>query len=196
MKRLTLTLCLLLVAGAAHAFDPSPSHAPMRIGILRAPQAFYYENAEHVHRAVTAALRDELRTRRFDVVMIDATFDDLSRDEHPQADYFVEIAGDSRTDDRGGVGVAGPHAAMSLGMLVSDVAADVFVYDGATLEQLAHEAMSKRDRAFVPTSVGIGGPSLFAWIATPFIERAQVRSVARQLARDIAARVDDVVRSR
>ena len=54
MKRLILTLSLLLVAGAAHAFDPSPSDQPVRIGILRAPGAYYYENAEYVHRAVTA----------------------------------------------------------------------------------------------------------------------------------------------
>ena len=194
MKRLTLALCLLLVAGAAHAFDPEP--APVRIGILRAPDAFHYENAEHVHRAITASLRDELRSRGLETVMVDWTYDELPRDAQPVADFYVEIAGDSRTEDRGGVGVGGRHASVSLGMLVSDVAADVFVYDAFTLEQLAHESMSKRDKAFVPTSVGLGGGNLFAWIATPFIERAQVRSVARQLARDIAGRVDAVVRTR
>ena len=196
MKRLTLALCLLLVSGAAHAFDPSPSNGPVRIGILRAPDAYYYENAEHVHRAIREALRNELRTRGFEVTLIDWTFDDLPRDAEPVADYYVEIAGDSRTEDRGGVGVGGRHATMSMGMVVADVAADVFVYDGATLEQLAHESLSKRDRAFMPTSVGVGGANVFAWIATPFIERAQVRSVARQLARDIAGRVDGVVRAR
>lgn len=196
MKRLTLALCLLLVAGAAHAFDPTPSDSPVRIGILRAPDAYSYENAEHVHRAITAALRDELRARGFEAVTVDWTYDDLPRDAEPAADYYVEITGDSRTEDRGGIGIGGRHASMSLGMVVSDVAADVFVYDGATLERLAHESMSKRDRAFMPTSVGVGGASLFAWIATPFIERAQVRGVARQLARDIAARVDGVVRGR
>lgn len=194
MKRLTLALCLLLVAGAAHAFDPAP--APVRIGLLRAPDAFYYENAEHVHRALTASLRNELRARGFEMVMVDWTYDDLPRDAQPVADFYVEIAGDSRTEDRGGVGVGGRHASVSLGMLVSDVAADVFVYDAFTLERLAHESMSKRDKAFVPTSIGVGGDHLFAWIATPFIERAQVRSVAKQLARDIAGRVDAVVRTR
>lgn len=193
MKRLTLALCLLLAAGAAHAFDPT--HAPVTIGLLRAPDAFHYENAEHVHRAVTAALRDELRARGFETVTIDWTYDELPREARPLADYYVEIAGDSRTEDRGGVGVAGRHAAVSLGMLVSDVAADVFVYDAETLEQIAHESMSKRDKAFVPTSVGVGGANVFAWIATPFIERAQVRSVSRQLARDIAGRIDAVVRT-
>lgn len=197
MKRLTLALCLLLVAGAAHAFDPRPSAGSrVSIGILRAPDAFYYENAEHVHRAITAALRDELRSRGFETVTVDWTYDDLPRDAKPVCDYYVEIAGDSRTEDRGGVGVGGRHATMSLGMLVSDVAADVFVYDAFTLEQVAHESMSKRDKAFVPTSVGIGGSNVFAWIATPFIERAQVRSVAKQLARDLAGRVDAVVRAR
>ena len=196
MKRLTLTLSLLLVTGAAYAFDPVPSREPVRIGILRAPAAFDYENAEHVQRTVTTTLRNELRARGFDVRMIDATFDELSRDGEPLADFLIEIAGDSRTEDRGGVGGGGRHASMSLGMLVSDVATDVFVYDGETLEQLAHEQLSKRDKAFVPTSVGVGGANLFAWFATPIIERAQVRGVARGLGRDIAGRVEDVVRAR
>jgi hypothetical protein len=196
MKRLTLTLLLLLATGAAYAFDPASSREPVRVGILRAPAAFDYDNAEHVHRAVTTSLRDALRGRGFEVRMIDASFDELPRDGEPLADFLIEIAGDSRTEDRGGVGVAGRHASVSLGMLVSDVATDVFVYDGATLEELAHEQMSKRDKAFVPTSVGIGGGNLFAWLATPIIERAQVRGVARDLGRDIAARVDDVVRVR
>jgi len=196
MKRLMLTLSLVLVAGAAHAFDPTRSTSPVRIGILRAPDAYFYENAEQVHTAIREALRADLRSRGYEVVLVERTFDDLGGDERPDVDYFVEIAGDSRTEDRGGVGIGGSHAAMSLGMLVWDVAADVFVYDGVTLEELAHESMSKRDRSFVPTSVGVGGSNLFAWVATPFIERAQVRGVSRQLARDIAGRVDDVVRAR
>ncbi|HVG25508.1 MAG TPA: hypothetical protein VND45_15230 [Thermoanaerobaculia bacterium] len=196
MKRLTLTLCLLLVTGAAHAFDPAPSHAPVRIAILRAPDAYYYENADHVHRAIRESLRSELRARGFEVSLIDWTYDELPRDARPAADYYIEIAGDSRTEDHGGVGVTGRHAAMSMGMVVADVAADVFVYDADTLEQLAHESLSKRDHAFVPTSVGVGGANVFAWIAMPFIERAQVRGVSRQLARDIAGRVENVVRAR
>ncbi len=197
MKRLTLTLCLLLAAGSAYAFDPVPSREPVRIGILRAPAAYYYENAEQVHRAVVTSLRDRLRSRGFEVTLVDATYDEIAHsDGRPDADYLVEIAGDSRTEDHGGMGVSGPHAAVSLGMLVSDVAADVFVYDGVTLEELEHESMSKRDKAFVPTGVGIGGTNIFAWIATPIIERAQVRGVARDLARDIATRVEDVVRGR
>ena len=196
MKRLTLALCLLLVAGAAHAFDPTPSTSPIRIGILRAPHAYYYENADFVHTAIRESLRSDLRSRGYEVTLVERTFDDLSADERPDVDYFVEIAGDSRTEDHGGVGVGGNHASLSLGMLVSDVAADLFVYDGHTLEELSHESMSKRDKAFVPTSVGVGGANLFAWIATPFIERAQVRSVSKQLARDIAGRVDAVVQGR
>jgi hypothetical protein len=199
MKRLILSLCLLTVGtGLSPSRDglkPVPTSA-VRIGILRAPDAFYYANAEHVYRSMRETLRSELRARGYETVLVDWTFDDLPRDAEPAADYYVEIAGDSRTEDRGGVGVSGRYAAMSMGMLVSDVAADVFVYDAATLEQLAHESMSKRDRAFVPTSVGVGGGNLFAWIAAPIIERAQVRSVSRQLARDIAARVDGVVRAR
>lgn len=197
MKRLILALCLLLAAGGAEAFDPAVPGPPVRIGILRAPAAYYFENAEHVQNAIRESLRADLRTRGYDVVLVDRRFDELSdAEESFDVDYFIEIAGDSRTESHGGVGVGAPHAAVSMGMLVADVGADLFVYDGATLEEIAHTPMSKRNKAFVPTSVGVGGAGLFAWIATPFIERAQVRSVARQLAKDIATEVDNVVRAR
>lgn len=196
MKRLVLTLSLLLAAGAAHAFDPTAEPSATRIGILRAPASYFHENAERVHATLRETLRSELRARGYEATLVERTFDDLDREEVAEVDFLVEIAGDSRSEERGGIGVGGPHASVTLGRVVADVAADVFVYDAATLEQLSHESLSKRDSAVMPTSIGAGGARIFAWIAAPILERAQVRGVARQLARDIASQVDGVVRSR
>ena len=193
MKRLLFALSVLLLPGVAFAFDPSP--ATVRIGILRAPDTFRYEAAEHVHRAIRESLSAELRSRGFDAYEVEANFDQVSRDADRNADFYVEIAGDSETSDRGGLGVGGRHASLTMGKLVSTVAADFFVYDGRTMEMIANDTLTGRDSAFVPTSVGIGGSNLFAWIAMPFIERAQVRGVARDVARELAGRVTVAVRS-
>jgi hypothetical protein len=192
MKRLLIALCILLPAGAALAFDPAP--APVSIGILSAPDTFRYDEA--VYRAVRESLRDELKARGVDAFLADADFDRISRDEARSADYYVEIVGDTRTDDYGGVGVSGRHADVGLGVLVSRMAADVYIYEGRTLELVGSESLAKRNTAVLPTGVGIGDHNLFAWIATPFVERAQMRRVARAVGVDMAGRVVAVVRSR
>jgi hypothetical protein len=64
------------------------------------------------------------------------------------------------------------------------------------MEMIANDTLTGRDSAFVPTAVGIGGSRIFGWIAMPFIERAQVRGVARDVARELAGRVTAAVRSR
>lgn len=193
MKRLLIALMLLVVPGMALALDREP--APVRIGILRAPDTARLAYAEDLHRIIRDALRDELRERGADAYLAEVTFDALGRDVEPTADYYVELAGDAWTDDRGGIGVGGRHADVSLGVLVSGAAADVFIYDGQSLEMIARDSVARRNKALLPTGVGVGGRSLFAWIALPF-ERAQERRVARALAGEIAARVLAAVRER
>lgn len=196
MKRLLIAFCLLVVPGMAHAFESDS--AALRIGILRTPDSPRLAHAEDLHNTIREALRAELRSRGVDAYLAVVTFDDLSKDDGDtaDADYFVELAGDAWLDDRGGIGVGGRHADMSIGVVDSKVAADVFVYDGRTLEMIVRESLSKRNRSVMPTGVGVGSRSLFGWIALPFVERAQVRRVARSLADDIADVVLGAVRER
>ena len=184
MKRLMFAAVLLLAASAAHAFDATPARP--RIGVLRGPEWFM---------SFHDTLQSELRQRGFDVYTEDSTFDDLSLNPDRDADWYIEIVpGDSDTVDYGGLGVGTRHADVSLGLLVSRVGAEARVYRGRTLELVASESSTKKNTAFVPTSVGIGTRSLFAVIALPFVERAQTRGVAKSVARDLAGRIATAVR--
>jgi hypothetical protein len=185
-------LALTLVATPLAAFDATP--AKPRIGIVRAPGTFRFERGAYIQDAVRNALRDELRRHGYDAFTAESTLEQMSRFEDRSADILIEIVGESDVDDYGGIGVGGRHADVSLGVLVSRVAADVNIYDGRTLELIATDSLTKRSTAVVPTSIGIGDRHLFAVIALPFIERAQVRSVARAAAREMATRVTEVVR--
>jgi len=191
MKRIVLAVC---IAGALPllAFDTTPFKP--RIGVVRAEGTSRHDRDAHVQNAVRNALRDELRSRGFDAYTAESTIEQIGRSDDRSADFFVEIVGDAETDDYGGVDIGGRHADVTLGVLVSRVAADVRMYDGVTLELIATESLSKRSTAVVPTSIGLGDHGLFAVIALPFLERVQVRSVARACAREMAARVTDVVR--
>lgn len=191
MKRLLIALCLLFPAGAALAFDPAP--ATLRIGIVRAP-AHPYD--EYTHRMLRESLRDELKSRGLEAFLIDAELEDIAEEDDRSADYYVEIAGDTRFRDHGGVGVGGRHADVALGVVSSRVAADLIVYEGDSLERIAEETLSKKNTALMPTGVGVGGRSLFAWIALPLVERVQTRNVARAVAREMSEHVIDAVRSR
>lgn len=197
MKRLvyafTGALSLVLLAGAAHAFDPTPGRP--RIGVLRAHETFAYERESLIQKTFHEALYAELRERGFEVYEVEATFDELSLDPDRDADWYIEVVpATADTVDYGGVGVATRHTDVTLGVLVSRVAAEAHVYRGRTLERVASESLAKKNTAVVPTSVGVGTRSVFAAIALPFIERAQVRGVARSAARELAARVTKVVR--
>lgn len=195
MKRAVSAACVVLVALAATpllGFDATP--VKPRIGIVRAPATYRFERGEYVQNAVRKALRDELRRHGYDAFTAEATLAQMAAHEDRTADLLIEIVGQSDVEDYGGVGVGGRHADVSLGVLVSRVAADVNIYDGETLELIASDSLMKRSTTVVPTSIGIGDRHLFAVIALPFLERAQVRSVARAAARELASRVGDVVR--
>lgn len=194
MKRLAIAVGLLLLAGAAHAFDASPARP--RIGVLRPHETYAFERESAVQNAFHDALHAELRERGFEVFEVDATFDELSMEPDRDADWYVEvIPAGAETVDHGGLGVGTRHADVTLGLVVSRVGAEANIYRGRTLELIATETLQKKNTALMPTSVGFGGRSLFAAIALPFVERAQVRGVARSAARELAGRIAAVAKA-
>lgn len=194
MKRLTLAVFLLLIAGAAYAFDASPARP--RIGVLRPHDTYAFERESSIQNIFHDALHAELRERGFDAFEVEMTFAELAVEPDRDADWYVEvIPGSAETTDHGGVGVGTRHSDVTLGVVVSRVAAEVNIYRGRTLELIATESLKKRNTALMPTSVGFGGRSLFAVIALPFVERAQVRSVTRSAARELAGRIAAVARA-
>jgi len=184
MKRLLIAVWLIMVPGVALAFDPATRAT--RIGVLRGDG--------DVQQFVVDTLRKELRERGFDAFDALRTHEELIEDGAAVADFYIELAGArTTTTEHGGVGIGGRHGDVSLGLLISRVAAELRVYDGETLELVASHDLAKRNTALVPTSVGIGSRALFAWVALPFIERAQVRSVMRATAREAAVVVAEAV---
>lgn len=184
MKRLLIAMLLIAPSGVAFAFDNA--RPVTRVGVLR--------GLHEMQDDVAAALRNELRARGIDAFDAVRTYDEAIRDGVPVADYYVEVmSAEASSVDHGGVGVGTRHAGVSIGVLVSRVVAELRVYD-ADMELLESRDLRKRNTAVVPTSIGVGGGSLFAYIALPYIERAQIRRVVRAAGRAAAEEVLDVVR--
>lgn len=186
MKRLLAVASLLLLATSALAFDSTKS--VQRVGVLR--------SGHEVDSTMTRALVGDLRNRGFDAFDVGLTYDELLDEEAvPIADYIVEIrGGEPQTSDHGGVGISGRHADLELGIVSSKVKAELIVYDGGTMETIATSDLSKRTTALMPTGVGIGGRAIYAYLALPFIERAQHRNVAKKAAREAASFVTATIR--
>jgi hypothetical protein len=187
MKRLLPLLCVMLLATTAFAFDSTKRAG--RIGVLSA--------MSEGESTVVRALLNELRGRGLDAFDAGRTYDELMDDEAVAiADYIVEVrGGEAHTEDYGGIGIGGRHGDLELGVVVSKVAAELRVYDGATMKLIARTDLSKRTAAVMPTSIGIGGGSIYAYLALPLIERAQHRNVAKKAAREAASFVIATVRS-
>lgn len=187
MKRLSLAVVLLLAATSAFAFDQTKSADT--IGVLR--------SGHDADTTMTRALISSLRSRGFDAFDAEMTYDELlDREAVAIADYVVEIrGGQPLTTDHGGVGIDGRHASVELGIVSSNVRAELIVYDGATMEVMATTDLSKRTTALVPTGVGVGGGWLYAYVALPFIERVQHRGVAKKAAKEAASFVVATVRA-
>ena len=184
---------MLIVPSAAMAFDGT--RRAERIAVLRAPDTHIRADDAVVSDAVTTSLTRELRRRGFDAFDAERTYDEAMRDGAADADYLIEIVGaGADVRDHAGIGVGGRNAEISLGVVVSRVAAELRVYDGETMELIASEDLSARSTAVLPTGVGVGGRAIFAWVALPLVERAQLRSVARAAARDAASAVTAAVR--
>lgn len=179
MRRLIVFVSLMLLAASAFAFDSTKS-AP-RIGVLL--------SGHDVNPTMMRALIGELRGRGFDAFDVGLTYDELMDEEAvPIADYIIEIrGGEAHATGHGGVGIDGRHAGVELGIVSSKVKAELIVYDGNTMEKMAASELSKRTTALIPTGVGVGGGWLYAYVALPFIERAQNRNVARKAAREAAS---------
>ncbi|HEY0159543.1 MAG TPA: hypothetical protein VGF28_19810 [Thermoanaerobaculia bacterium] len=184
MKRLLIAMLLIAPSGVAHAFDVE--RPALRVGVLR--------GLHEMQDDVAAELRRELRARGVDAFDAVRTYDEAVRDGAPVADYYVEImSAEASSVEHGGVGVGTRHAGVSIGVLVARLVGELRVYD-ADMELLDSRDLRKRNTAVVPTSIGVGGGSIFAYIALPYIERAQVRRVVRAAGRAAAEQVLDVVR--
>jgi hypothetical protein len=188
MKRLTLILGFAITV-PAFALTQSPRPGD-RIGVLRMTDRYTRGAEAAVAKTVQTALRHELRDLGFDAYDARLTFDELSRHSLPPAEYFVEvISGPSASNPVGGAGVGIRAVSVEVGVVVAEVAAEVRVYDGRTLNQIAQFDLRKNTTAVVPMGIGLGGRWSWAYIALPFIQYGQYRAAAHAVARQAAERI-------
>jgi hypothetical protein len=188
MKRLVPILLAAFLAVPAFAIVTDRGPVPQagdRIGILMMPERYAEGSNSLIADHVRRYLREELRGAGFDAYDAGRTYDDLDRRDPQNADYYIEIVGadgDSREHDLGGIQT--DHGGVEIGLSVARVAAAIRIYDGRSLELLHTYDLHGKSRIVVPTDVNVGVRGLIAWIAVPFIEHAQFRIAAHDVARD------------
>ena len=188
MKRLTLILGFAITV-PAFALTQSPRPGD-RIGVLRMPGRYARGAEETVAKTVQLDLRRELRDLGFDAYDARLSFDELSRNALPAAEYFVEIiSSPSGNRPVGGAGVGVGALSVDVGVVVAEVAAEVRVYEGRTLRTIEQFDLRQHNTRFVPMGIGLGGRWSWLYVALPFMQYGQYRAAAHEVARDAAERI-------
>jgi hypothetical protein len=173
----------------AFALTRSPQPGD-RIGILRMSDRYGY-GAEHtVANTLQHDLRRELRALGFDAFDTGMTYDELSRQGLPNADFYVEVVSSHAANrEIGGIGTGAGPVAVEVAIVVARVAAELRLYDARTLDIIERYDLQKKNTAVVPTAIGVGGRSVWASIMLPFVQYGQYRAAAREVAHEAAARI-------
>jgi hypothetical protein len=187
MKRLALILGFAITV-PAFALTQSPLPGD-RIGVLRMSDRYTHGAEQAVAKMVQTELRRELRDHGFDAYDARLTYDELSRHSLPAAEYFVEIISSHSGNPVGGAGVGSRAVSVEVGVVVAEVAAQVRVYDGRTLNQIAQFDLHKNTTAVLPMGIGLGGRFAWAYFALPFMQYGQYRIAAHAVARQAAERI-------
>ncbi|HEX6158776.1 MAG TPA: hypothetical protein VF111_01335 [Thermoanaerobaculia bacterium] len=191
MKRFAFALCLLLLVPAvAYAFEPEPrsDERPMRIGLLRIP------NGGTVGEQIVEHIRRELRSAGYDAYTIPATYEEVRDGMGADADFYVEVVSDAHTTPAAGIGVGGRNVGVSVAVVVSEIAGELRIFDGRSMELLASHDLQERRSSVLPTGIGVGNGHFAVDVALPFARWAQNRRVMRGAAREAAAAVVATVR--
>jgi hypothetical protein len=193
MKRLALLLALLSIPVAVQAFDEQKPAGAVRIGVLRNVSSLDQRRVATTG-TLPSSVRDRLRRDGFDAFTLDATLDELEQRQDRDADYYVELSSSSRYDDPyAQVGIGNRNFQVGVGVVSTEVAAEVDVYDGRTLELVARYDLRAGRTAVGPTSVAAGGGSIFALVQIP-IGYWQYASAVRQVAKQAAVKIAETVR--
>ena len=188
MKKL-MPLLLCAIAIPAFALTTAPRRGD-RIGVLRISDRFAYRAEQSVSNAIQDDLRRELDDLGFNAFDARISYDQLLRRGPEDADYYVEVVSAYAAGRPvGAVGAAVQGMAVEVSVVVANVAAEVRLYDGTTLNLVESYDLAKRTTAVVPTGIGIAGRSIFAAIMLPFVQYGQYRSAAHDVAHQAALRV-------
>lgn len=186
-KILPLLLCAIAIPALALTTTPRPGD---RVGVLRMSDRFAYGAEQTVASTIQNDLRRELHDLGFKAFDARITYNELLRRGPGEADYYVEVVSAYAAGRPvGAVGAAIDGLAVEMGLMVSNVAAEVRLYDGRTLNLVESYDLARRNTAVVPTGIGIAGRSIFAAIMLPFVQWGQYRSAAHDFAHQAALRI-------
>lgn len=189
MRRLLLAISLILIPAAAFAFDTTRGREN-RIGILLPAD---FDGDRYVHDSVRKYLHGELRTAGFVPFNLRDTIDELRERGDSDALYYVEIAaGETSAEQYAGIGVAGRHGGVDLGVVASKMWVVLNIYDGETLELIDTFDLAERSSTVAPTGVSFGGRHAWGWVALPWAQWSQSRRAAKAVARDVAQRIASI----
>jgi hypothetical protein len=186
---LILASCIATIASPAFAFDTSHAGHGNRIGVLLMSERVSDNSEMQAAEEVRGALVEALHKAGFDSFETGMTYDQLSRGTN-DADFYVEVLStDGHAHDSGIGTIDDGRVGADVGILVSNVAAQLRLYDGRSLELVDRFDLSKRKVAPTLRGVSIGGRHGFFSMALPWIRSAQYRGVARDVAADAATKI-------
>ncbi|MBV9493344.1 MAG: hypothetical protein JOZ54_03810 [Acidobacteria bacterium] len=185
MRRLALAALLFVFATSAFAFHRDADR--LRIGILGMRGSLTASDAD-VAALVGHNLRGQLKSKGFDAFLTNRTYENALAGD---ADYYVEIVSSGSDGDVpvGEIGVGGRDVAAGVTIVMSRVAAEVRLYDGDTMEQVASYDVRQTKVMPMPTWISVGGHNFYTVIGLPIVQYAQYRRAAGAVARDAASRI-------
>ena len=162
-----------------------------RIGVLRMSGRFNYGAEQTVANTIQRDLLHELSLLGFKSFDTQLTYDQvLRRGPANDADFYVEVISADAAGRPAGVAEAGVGGvAVEVGVVVSRVAAEVRVYDARSLNAIDTFDLRRDNTAVMPTGIGVAGRSIWAAITLPFVQYAQYRSAAHDVAHQAAVRI-------
>jgi hypothetical protein len=185
MRRIVIIALLVLAyATAAPAFHED---AKLRIGILSMRGELAEQDAD-LAALVGRNLRGELRRKGYDAFITTRTYGNALLGD---ADYYVEVVSSGTDGDIpiGEVGVGSRDVAAGVTVVMSRVAAEVRLYDGSTMEQVASYDLRQTKVMPMPTWISIGNHNFYTELALPLVQYSQYRRAAGAVARDAASRI-------
>lgn len=181
MKRALFACLLVVVAVPAMAFKTTVRRGD-RVAILRS-------SGHPVEKTIGGYLKRELRQLGMDAFDARMRLEDLRAGDSPDTDFYVEVFGNDSAYTAGAVGVGTRSIGVDVGVVVSEVAATVRVYDGRTLELLNTFEVRRNASSVMPTAIGVHRDYFSLWLPLRFVGNARYRAAARAVAQDAAAQI-------
>ena len=187
MRRLSLTLALLLVAASASAL--TQQRRPTVALLDLAPQ---FEMQVEAFGAMRDALKVSLGRHGFDVYKTADHYDDLVEGKSGNADYYLEIIGSQHEEHPAGAG-----GEIGVGPLAVGVEAvtnrhflELRVYDGRTLEMLRSYELNASNTTLMQRFVGLYGREFLVSIFTaPWTNQRVAHQAIEIVAKDAATHI-------